>query len=207
MQAKARLACGAAVTALLTAGCGGGSSAPGATQAKSTPAATSTPSPTTTPEVNPAGDIPDNQAYVAFTPPRAGYSVKVPEGWSRTSAAGAVSFTDKLNTVRLEAVNASTAPTVASARSAVVPRLAKTEPGFKAGTVGTVRRTAGQAVRITYLARGKADPVTGKARVDAVERYVFFHNGREAVLTLSGPKGADNVDPWRIITDSLRWTG
>jgi hypothetical protein len=25
------------------------------------------------------------------------------------------------------------------------------------------------------------------------------------MLTLSGPKGADNVDPWRKITDSLRW--
>jgi hypothetical protein len=49
--------------------------------------------------------------------------------------------------------------------------------------------------------------VTGKRRTDAVERYLFFHHGREAILTLSGPKGADNVDPWRIITDSLRWTG
>jgi hypothetical protein len=25
------------------------------------------------------------------------------------------------------------------------------------------------------------------------------------VLTLSGPKGADNVDPWRIVSDSLKW--
>jgi hypothetical protein len=24
-------------------------------------------------------------------------------------------------------------------------------------------------------------------------------------LTLSGPKDADNVDPWRLVTDSLRW--
>jgi hypothetical protein len=96
---------------------------------------------------------------------------------------------------------------VASVRSAVVPRLARTEPGFKAGTVGLVHRTAGRAVRITYLATSRADPVTGKTRVDAVERYVFFHNGREAVITLRGPKGADNVDPWRIITNSLRWTG
>jgi hypothetical protein len=206
MQAKARLACGAALAALFAAGCGGGTSSSGGPQAKSTPAATSTPSPTSTPEVNPAGDIPDNQAYVAYSPPRAGYSVKVPEGWSRTTTGGAVSFTDKLNTVRLQAVKATSAPTVASVRSAVVPQLAKTEPGFRPGSVGTVRRTAGPAVRITYLATGKADPVTGKTRVDAVERYLFFHNGREAVLTLSGPKGADNVDPWRIITNSLRWT-
>jgi hypothetical protein len=35
---------------------------------------------------------------------------------------------------------------------------------------------------------------------------VSVHDGREVVLTLSGPKGADNVDPWRIVTDSLRWS-
>ena len=38
-----------------------------------------------------------------------------------------------------------------------------------------------------------------------MERYTFWHDGQEAVLTLSGPKGADNVDPWRIVTNSLRW--
>jgi hypothetical protein len=48
--------------------------------------------------------------------------------------------------------------------------------------------------------------VTGKRHRDAVERYVFVRAGRAAVLTLSGPQGADNVDPWRIITGSLRWT-
>jgi hypothetical protein len=88
----------------------------------------------------------------------------------------------------------------------VVPKLAQSEKGFRVGSVGVVQRKAGRAVRITYLAFGKPDPVTGKTRLDGVERYLFFHNGREAVVTLSGPKGADNVDPWRIITDSVRWT-
>jgi hypothetical protein len=209
MVPKARLACAAALAALLAAGCGSSSSSSSSsgTQASSTPTAGTTAAPTNTPEVNPAGDIPDNQAYVAYSPPGAGYSVKVPEGWSRTAGAGAISFTDKLNTVRLQADKAASAPTVTGVRHAVVPQLARTEPGFKAGTVESVHRTAGRAVRIVYLARSKADPVTGKTRVDAVERYVFFHNGREAVVTLSGPKGADNVDPWRIITNSLRWTG
>jgi len=31
------------------------------------------------------------------------------------------------------------------------------------------------------------------------------HSGTEVVLTLAGPKGADNVDPWRTVTDSLAW--
>jgi hypothetical protein len=48
--------------------------------------------------------------------------------------------------------------------------------------------------------------VTGKAGRDAVQRYVFFHNGTRVTLTLSGPQAADNVDPWRIVSDSVRWT-
>jgi hypothetical protein len=87
-----------------------------------------------------------------------------------------------------------------------LPKLANSVKGFKPGSVTVVRRTAGPAIRITYLAKAPSDPVTGKSGTDAVERYVFFHKGREAVLTLSGPKGADNVDPWRIVTDSVRWS-
>jgi hypothetical protein len=180
------------VLALLAAGCGSSGSS-GAVDPNAT-------------EASPPGDIPDNQAFVPYHPPGAGYSVKVPEGWSRSTARAAVSFTDKLNTVRLDETSAHATPTVAAVKQTVVPSLAQTEHGFKAGTVTTVRRTAGPAIRITYQANGKPDAVTGKARVDAVERYLFFHKGKEAVVTLSGPKGADNVDPWRIITDSLRWT-
>ena len=185
---------------MFVAGCGSGSSG-------SSSSPSSKPPNPNAPEHSPPGDIPDNQAFVAYAPPGASYSVKVPEGWSRTNAGGAVSFTDKLNTVRLERATASGAPTAAAVRRTELPRLAHSEQGFKAGSVTTVHRKAGTAVRITYQARSIPDQVTGKSRVDAVERYLFFHNGHEAVVTLSGPKGADNVDPWRTITDSLRWTG
>jgi hypothetical protein len=184
----------AACAAIVAGGCGSGSGS-GSTTANAN-----------APESSPPGDIPDNQAYVAYSPPGASYSVKVPEGWSRTAAGGAVSFTDKLNTVRLEQATATAAPTASVVRQTLLPKLASSEKGFRAGTITTVHRKAGSALRVTYLALGKPDPVTGKARLDAIERYVFFHNGREAVLTLSGPKGADDVDPWRIITDSVRWS-
>jgi hypothetical protein len=188
-----------ACAAIVAAGCGSGSSG-------SSSSSSSKPPNPNAPEHSPPGDIPDNQAFVAYAPPGSGYSVKVPEGWSRTDTGGAVSFTDKLNTVRLQHATASRAPTAATVRRTELPKLAHGERGFQAGSVTTVHRRAGAAVRITYLARSAPDAVTGKSRVDAVERYLFFHNGREAVVTLSGPKGADNVDPWRTITDSLRWT-
>jgi hypothetical protein len=136
-------------------------------------------------EVSPPGDIPDDQVYVRYAPPGAGFSVRVPEGWSRTRRAGAVVFTDKLNTIRLERGPAQR----------------------HAGRASVVHRTAGTAQKLTYVAKAPPDPVTGKLVTDAVERYVFAHGGNTAVLTLSGPRGADNVDPWRIVTDSLRGTG
>lgn len=156
-------------------------------------------------EINPAGDIPDNQAFVRFTARGAGYSLEVPEGWAQQRVPRGFLFTDKLNAVRVEVVPARSALGLAQARAQEVPRLARTIAGFQRPRVELVRRPAGTAVRISYLATAAPDPVTGKRRVDAVERYVFFHEGRRVVLTLSSPRGADNVDPWLRITRSLRW--
>jgi hypothetical protein len=191
-----RIVVAAALLALLVAGCGGGGSSSSSSGAVNP----------NTAEQSPPGDIPDNQAYVAYKPPGAGFTVKVPEGWSRSASGGAVTFTDKLNSIRIESAPASAAPTAAQATQTDVPKLAKAVKGFQAGKVSEVSRKSGKAVRITYLADATANTVTGKAGQDAIERYVFFHNGTDAILTLSGPKGADNVDPWRIITDSVTWT-
>ena len=86
-----------AVTVLL-AGCGGhGSGAPVVSTTGTTPAATTSPSSTAAPappgalqaEANSAaaGDIPDNQVFLTFGNPRAGYSMKYPEGWAQQGAA------------------------------------------------------------------------------------------------------------------------
>lgn len=192
---------GVAAIAAGTAGCGSSSSSSG-----SGAGASATPSPTKAPEVSPAGDIPDNQAFVPVKPAAGGFTVKVPEGWSRSLDGKAVTFTDKLNAIRIETAPAGAPPTVRDARQTELPKLASTVRGFEAGRVSTVTRKAGMAIRITYLARAKQNAVTGKVGTDAVERYVFFHKGKDVILTLSGPKAADNVDPWKIITDSVTWT-
>jgi hypothetical protein len=156
-------------------------------------------------EVDPPGDIPDNIAFVPYQPPAGRYEIKVPEGWARTQDRGATSFTDKLNTVRVETVAAPSAPTVDSARGTELPALQKGLQHFTMGKIDTVRRKAGVAVVITYLADSPVDPVTNKVVLDDVERYEFWKDGTEVILTLSGPHGADNVDPWRTVSDSFRW--
>jgi hypothetical protein len=203
---KTQIAIGAiAVASLVAAGCGSGSSSSSTSTPKSTPTGSAKQVNPNAPEVSPNGDIPDTQAYVPFSAPGTNVTVKVPEGWSRSSAATGTTLTDKLNSITIEQRKAAGAATVAQAKQTDVPALAKSVNGFKLKSVSQVQRKAGPAVRISYLAVAKKNPVTGKGGTDAVERYLFVKNGKELVLTLSGPKGADNVDPWKIVTDSVVW--
>jgi hypothetical protein len=195
----------AAVVGLTACGSGGPKSGGSATYGPACSSASTVAGSNSGPETNPAGDIPDDQAFVAYSPPDGLYSVKVPEGWARTQSAAHVAFTDKLNRIDLQVVDAPTAPTVESVKADDVPALAAANTCFDVGAVGTVTRTAGTAVRVTYRADAAADPVTGKVVPDDVERYTFWKDGKAVVLTLSGPVGSDNVDPWKIVTDSFAW--
>ncbi|MFI1094837.1 hypothetical protein [Streptomyces sp. NPDC020917] len=208
----------AVVVAAATAGCGssGGSAKPagstGAPVGTVTSAASASagdgggPAPGTA-ESNPAGDIPDNQVYIDFRPANGGFTVKVPEGWARTGSGAVTVFTDKLNRITIAPVTASIAPTPGSVSSTVVPALRKSVPGFASPKVTTVSRKGGQVVLLTYQGDSAPDPVTGKVVRDAFERYAFHRGGHEVDLTLSGPVGADNVDPWRLVSDSFTWQG
>ena len=199
-----------AAVGLCTAACssGGSGSTPAARPASTTSAsaaASATASVTSAAtESPPPGDIPDTTVYVAYRPASGQYEVKVPEGWARTVSPAGVSFTDKLNIITIQTVRAA-APTIASARSAEVPQIQGSANGFSLTGVSTVSRAAGTAVLIRYSADSQPDPVTGKVFRDAVERYEFYRNGSEAVVILAGPAGADNVDPWRTVTNSFRW--
>ena len=204
------------LAAALIAGCGGSSSSSsGSTSSRSAGTSTSAKSAgTSTGGVNPnqretlpPGDIPDTIAYVPYTVPGAKLTVSTPEGWSRSNSPGGVVFTDKLNTIQVITSPASAPVTAASARSTEVPKLASSAKGFKLQSITVVSRPAGPAVRIAYLADSKPNPVTGKIGTLAFERYDFFHKAKEVALVLSSPLGSDNVDPWRKVTSSLRFTG
>ena len=157
------------------------------------------------PEVNGPGDIPDNQVFVPYNDTGGRYVVSVPEGWARTDLANGASFTDKNNIITIEAMALATAPTAASVKANDVPNLSKLK-GFALGDVTVVKRTAGDAVLVTYFADSAPNAVTGKSITVAVERYEFWKNGVAVVLTLAGAKGADNVDPWRTVTDSFAFS-
>ncbi|MET8690367.1 hypothetical protein ABZV77_39780 [Streptomyces sp. NPDC004732] len=204
---------GLTLVTAVAAGCSGSGSHSGTGSTASSPATSSEHSGNgqgnaAPAESNPPGDIPDNQAYVAYRPTGGsftGFTVKVPEGWARTEPGNSTVFTDKLNTVRITAVSASAAPTVGSVTTKVVPQLRSQVTKFAASKVSEVTRHAGRVVRITYQGDAAKDPVTGKVVRDAFERYAYYRSGHEVELTLSGPVKADNVDPWRIVSDSFTW--
>jgi hypothetical protein len=181
-------------TAVLVAGCGGGTSSSG-TAAGSSSAQDS----------HPLGDISDNQVYVPYSPADAAFSVKVPEGWSRSDVSTGVAFTDKLHTVSVQRLQGRPQPTPDSVRGGELADVQKQGNAVAVGTVETKTLPAGSAVHATYSADSPPDPVTGKTTKDDVELYVFWRNGTEVLLTLSAPKGGDNVDPWRIISTSFAW--
>lgn len=195
----------AAVLAVLTAcGSAGGGTAPSTPLAASSPPAASRASGPAVVESNPPGDIPDNQAFVPYA--GSGFTVTIPEGWARSSAASAVVFSDKYNSITITSAPAGRAPTPATVRAVDLPKIRSASHGFVAGTVTTVARQGGPAVLATYQAYSSVNPVTGKVANEAVERYTFWRAAMSVTLTLAAPVGSDNVDPWRTITDSFTWT-
>jgi hypothetical protein len=61
-------------------------------------------------------------------------------------------------------------------------------------------------VLVRYLAASDPNTVTGKRITLDVERYELWRAGRLLIITLHAPHGSDNVDAWRLVTTSLRWT-
>lgn len=200
-----------AAAALTSCSSSSGSSGPKSTSPppSTTATATTATSPTTASsqqvEINPPGDIPDNQAFVPSA--GKGFVVTVPEGWARTARANEVIFSDKYNSITITSASSAAAPTPASAASREVPTIKAAAQAFTPGSISQVHRTAGTALLINYRALSPVNPVTGKVANEAVERYEFWRAGREVVLTLAAPVGSDNVDPWRAVTNSFRWTG
>ena len=159
--------------------CRGAAASPAASQAASVP--TVPPVPTEAaiaPEVNPPGDIPDNQAFVTYTSAAGGYAIAMPEGWARTESEANVTFVDKLHRFSVEVGCADAAPTVDAAKTIEAASLAARTSAFELVEVVTVDLPAGPAVLIRYRMNSAPDEVTGKQTRLDVDRYELFKNGR-----------------------------
>lgn len=179
----------------------GGASSSQSTQAQPAPGGTSqAPS-----EAQSAatGDIPDNQVFLTYRNPAGGYSIKYPEGWARKGSGAAVSFQDKANLIRIT-VDRGAAPTTANS-TASLSGLKRTDPTIKVGKAQQITLAGAPVVKLTYTRLSAPDPVTGKRLPLTIDRYEYAHSGRVAVVDLGTPVGVDNVDAYRMISESFRW--
>lgn len=155
-------------------------------------------------EKNPPGDIPDSQVFIDYTS-KLGFTMKVPEGWARKDKADGASFVDKLDGVVVIVTDAKQKPDVASAKSDYLAELKKTSRAVKVSAVEAVKLPSGDAIRIVYTSNSEPNPVTSKQVRLENERYLFYKDGKLATLELYAPKGADNVDQWRLMSRSFAW--
>jgi len=161
------------------------------------------------PEVNPPGDIPDSQAFVTFKNSTGGYQLEVPEGWAQKAAppeySSDVTFVHNYDGVTVHVAPASAPPTAASVQTNEVKQIQSHVHAVAITGVSEVNLPTGKAVAIKYTSNSDPNRVTNKqVRVENVT-YIFFKNGKEAMLTMWAPLGADNIDQWNRVAKSFRW--
>ena len=157
-------------------------------------------------EKNPPGDIPDNQVFLKYASAAGGYSLKVPEGWARIEDGADVSFTDKYNSVNVTVTNAAAPPTAKNVLvESPLADLAKSGRAIKVKSVTEKKLPGGPVMLVKYDSDSEPNRVTNKILRLENEAYVFFKDGRVAILTVSAPRGADNVDQWKLISESFAW--
>lgn len=212
------LATVAVTLAGVLAGCGSSSSGGSKTSATTTPA----PATSTTAAAKPscgsssassagaseaastaAGDIPDNQQFLNFHNRSGGYAISFPEGWARSGSGSDVTFQDKSNTIAIK-VASGPRPTPASV-TAELKQEAASDPCLSPGTPQTTTAGPNQVVKVTYTTQGQKSPVTGQRPKISVDRYVYFKGSKVATVDLATPVGVDNVDAYRMISESFRW--
>lgn len=199
-----------AAVGLLAAGCGSGGSSTSTAANNSTPsegrpsegqeAGSGVPSEA---ESAATGDIPDNQTFLLFRDPKAGYSIRYPEGWARKGSGSEVTFQEKANVIHLS-VGKGAPPTEASAVSGV-ESLQKSDSTVHAQVPERLTIAGEPVVKITYSRLSAPDPVTGKRLPLVIDRYEYGSGGKVAVLDLATPVGVDNVDAYRMISESFKW--
>jgi hypothetical protein len=178
---------------------GGAGSAPAAGQS---PATSQAPVPA---ESNPPGDIPDTTVYVPYQSSAGHFQLRVPEGWSRSTSASSSTFSSNLNSITAVWMPMAAAPSVSNARSVTIPALRAHTLAFQLQSVRSVPLAGGTAIEIVFQVNSSPNSVTGRQYRLVIERFELQRAGRGAVLSLSSAVGSDNVDPWRIVSESFRW--
>lgn len=149
------------------------------------------------------GDIPDNAVFLTYHSAAWGFSIQYVEGWQVTTNPDGVTIRDKDSS---ETVRVVTMPNDVPAyvSGTDLPALQST-PGFKLVKRDTARVGSEIYVHLSYHAPADPDPVTGKQVASTIDRFYAPGPGL-AIVSLSTPDGVDNVDAFRQMITSFRWS-
>ena len=151
-----------------------------------------------------SGDVPDNAVFLTFRGGSPAFSIQYVEGWQVSQQADGVVIRDKDSS---ETVTIGPAQTDVSAfvSSTDLPALGA-EHGFKLVKQDTVKVGGAHYVHLVYHLPAPPDPVTGKQVPSTVDRYYVPGPNGLAVVSLSTPDGVDNVDAFRQMIESFKWS-
>lgn len=198
------------IVGLLLAGCGGGGNGSTLRGVSEKTSSSTAVSPSASEGAVPSeaqsvatGDIPDNQVFLTYDNRAAGYSIRYPEGWTRKGSAFDVTFQNRANVIRV--LVARGAPPTPAAAEAGLAKLKRSDPSVNGGAAQALTIGGAAVIKLTYTRLSAPDPVTGKRLPLTIDRYLYAHGGKVAIVDLGTPKGVDNVDAYRMIGETFQW--
>jgi hypothetical protein len=170
------------------------------------PSADASPSASAEPEsggTTAKGDIPDNAVFLTFHGTNPVFSIQYVEGWQVTRQPDGVVIRDKDSSETVAIVALTDIP--AYVTSTDLPML-QAQAGFKLIKQDTVKIGSTSYVHLVFHLPAAPDPVTGKQVPSTVDRYYVPGPTGIAVISLSTPDGVDNVDAFRQMIGSFKWS-
>ena len=150
------------------------------------------------------GDIPDNAVFLTYRGANPAFTIQYVEGWQVSQQPDGVVVRDKdsSETVSIAARQADVRGYVTSTDLPALEALS----GFKLVSQNVVKVGGSNDIHLVYHLPAPPDPVTGKQVPSTVDRYYVPGPTGLAIVSLSTPDGVDNVDAFREMIESFRWS-
>ena len=150
------------------------------------------------------GDIPDNAVFLSYRGTAPSYSIQYVEGWQVSQQPNGVVIRDKDSSETV--LIAAPVTDVASYVGVTDLPALRALPGFALIKQDSVQVGGTSYVHLAYHLPAQPDPVTGKQVPSTVDRYYVSGPSALAIVSLSTPDGVDNVDAFRQMITSFKWS-
>ena len=151
-----------------------------------------------------SGDVPDNAVFLSYKGANPGFSIQYVEGWQVTPEPDGVIIRDKdsSETVAVVAPQSDVAGYVASTDLSAL----QAQPGFRLIKQDTVKAGSVGYLHLAFHLTSPPDSVTGKQVPQTIDRYYVPGPNGLAIVSLATPDGVDNIDAFRQMIESFRWS-